>query len=93
MGAPAGAGLAGHLRASGPRGEPVPDSIAAIKHIQLGDVDQWVMIQGDNVSDPPSILLLGRPGMSETSLFPHCNAALEKSFRVAYWDRGAAVPR
>ena len=27
----------------------------------------------------------------EMSFFRHCNAALEKSFTVVYWDRGGAV--
>lgn len=75
----------------GPCGEPVPGSIAGIKYLQLGDVDQWVMIQGNNVSNPRLILPHGGPGMSETSFFRHCNAALEKSFTVVCWDRGTAV--
>lgn len=75
----------------GPRGEAVPGSIAEIKYLQPGDVDQLVMIQGDNVGNPPLILLHGGPGMSETSFCRHCNAALEKSFTVVHWDRGAAV--
>ena len=38
----------------GPRGEPAPDSIAEITYLQLGNDDQWVMVQGDNVSNRPS---------------------------------------
>ena len=75
----------------GPRAEAVPGSIAEIKYPQLGDVDQLVILQGDNVGNPPLILLHGGPGISDTSFFRHCNAALEKSFTVVYWDRGAAV--
>jgi pimeloyl-ACP methyl ester carboxylesterase len=68
----------------------VPGSIAEIKYLRLGGVDQWVMIRGEDVSNPALILLHGGPGMSETSFFRHCNAALEKSFTVVYWAN--AVP-
>jgi pimeloyl-ACP methyl ester carboxylesterase len=75
---------------SSPRGEPMPGSIAEVKYLRLGGVDQWVMIRGENVSNPQLILLHGGPGMSETSFFRHCNAALEKSFTVVYWDQRGA---
>jgi pimeloyl-ACP methyl ester carboxylesterase len=68
----------------------VPGSIAEIKYLRLGGVDQWVMIRGEDVSNPALILLHGGPGMSETSFFRHCNAALEKSFTVVYWDQRGA---
>ncbi|BDG02416.1 alpha/beta fold hydrolase [Anaeromyxobacter oryzae] len=75
----------------GPRGQPVPGSIAEIRYLRLGGLDQWVMIRGESVTNPPLILLHGGPGLSETALFRHFNAALEKTFTVVYWDqRGAA---
>ena len=64
--------------------------ITARRSLQLGDGDQ-LMIQGDNVGNPPLVLPHGGPRMSETSFFHHCNVALEKNFTVVYWDRGAAV--
>lgn len=84
----------------GPDGEPLPGSIAEIGYLRLGGVDQWVMIRGESVSNPPLILLHGGPGLTETFLFRHFNAPLERSFTVVYWDqRGAgksfdrAIPR
>jgi pimeloyl-ACP methyl ester carboxylesterase len=74
----------------GPHGEPLPESIAEIKYLRLGGVDQWVMIRGERVTNPPLVLLHGGPGMSETSFFRHCNAPLEKSFTVVYWDQRGA---
>lgn len=75
----------------GPRGEPVPGSIAEVRYLPLGGLDQWVMIRGESLANPPLILLHGGPGFTEMRLFRHFNAALEKSFTVVYWDqRGTA---
>jgi pimeloyl-ACP methyl ester carboxylesterase len=81
-------------------GAPIAGSIAKIAYRRLGGVDQWVMIRGENVANPPLIMLHGGPGFSETSFLRHFNAPLEKSFTVLYWDqRGAgksfdlAIPR
>src|SRR6187397_1252152 len=68
-------------------GEVLPQSIAEIRYYCLGGLDQWVMIRGENLANPPLILLHGGPGMTETQLFRHFNAPLEKSFTVVYWDQ------
>jgi pimeloyl-ACP methyl ester carboxylesterase len=74
----------------GPRGEPLPGSIAEVAYRRLGGVDQWVMIRGENLANPPLILLHGGPGLSETVFFRRFNAVLEKSFTVVYWDQRGA---
>lgn len=71
----------------GPRGEPVPDSIAEVQYLRLGGVEQWVMLRGESVTHPPLLLLYGGPGLTEMRLFRHFNAPLEKSFTVVYWDQ------
>lgn len=84
----------------GPHGEVVAGSVAEVAYRRLGGIDQWVMIRGESVANPPLILLHGGPGLSETGLFRYFNAPLERSFTVVYWDqRGAgksfdrAIPR
>jgi pimeloyl-ACP methyl ester carboxylesterase len=74
----------------GQRGEVVTGSIAEVAYRRLGGVDQWVMVRGESVANPPLILLHGGPGLSETVLFRHYNAALEKTFTVVYWDQRGA---
>jgi pimeloyl-ACP methyl ester carboxylesterase len=74
----------------GPRGELVSGSIAEIAFRRLGGIDQWVMIRGASVANPPLILLHGGPGLSETVLFRHFNAPLETAFTVVYWDQRGA---
>ena len=84
----------------GAHGEPLTGSVAEISRMRLGGVDQWVMIRGESIANPPLIVLHGGPGFSDTSFLRHFNASLEKSFTVVYWDqRGTgksfdpAIPR
>lgn len=71
----------------GPDGNVLMNSVAEAKYIRLGGVDQWVMIRGENVANPPLIVLHGGPGMSEMGFFRHYNAALERHFTVVHWDQ------
>src|SRR5262249_8338646 len=71
----------------GPKGEVVPGSIAEITYLHLGGLHQWVLIRGESLSNPLSILLHVGPGFSETHFFRHYNAPLEKTFTVVYWDQ------
>jgi pimeloyl-ACP methyl ester carboxylesterase len=71
----------------GPKGELVPGSIAEVAYLHLGGLDQWVMIRGESLTNPPLILLHGGPGFPETHFFRHFNAPLEKAFTVVYWEQ------
>jgi len=74
----------------GPHGEAVAGSIAEVAYRRLGGLDQWVMIRGQSVANPPLILLHGGPGWSETAFFRHFNAPLETCFTAVYWDQRGA---
>jgi pimeloyl-ACP methyl ester carboxylesterase len=76
------------FRAAG--GALLPGSIAESATMRLGDLDQWVMIRGANVSNPPLVLLHGGPGMPETAFFRCFNAPLENAFTVVYWEQRGA---
>lgn len=81
----------GHTPAfRGPHGELVSGSIAEVRWVELGGLDQWVMIRGENITNPVLILLHGGPGMSETSMFRGFNAVLETRYTVVYWDQRGA---
>lgn len=43
----------------GVTGEPLRDSIAEVSYRRLGGLDQWVMIRGESVVNPPLIMLHG----------------------------------
>jgi pimeloyl-ACP methyl ester carboxylesterase len=71
----------------GSKGEVVPGSIAEVSYLELGGVDQWVMMRGKSLTNPPLIILHGGPGFSDTSFFRWFNASLEQAFTVVYWDQ------
>jgi pimeloyl-ACP methyl ester carboxylesterase len=74
----------------GPKGERVPGSIAEIHPLRLGGIEQWVMVRGESITNPPLIILHGGPGFSDTGFFRAFNAPLEKIFTVVYWDQRGA---
>jgi pimeloyl-ACP methyl ester carboxylesterase len=81
-------------------GRVVPGSVATMRTIRIGGMEQRVLIRGRADTAPVLVVLHGGPGVSETGLFRHYDAALEDHFVVVYWDqRGAggsyrsAIPR
>ncbi len=77
-------------RFRGLQSEVVPGSIAEVNYLRLGGLEQWVMMRGESLTNPPLILLHGGPGMSEMRFFRHFNAPLEKSFTIVNWDQRGA---
>ena len=69
------------------RGRPVPGSVATMTDAVIGGVEQRLWFRALNVADPAVILLHGGPGASETALFRHYNADLERRFLMVYWDQ------
>ncbi|MGZ8815775.1 MAG: alpha/beta fold hydrolase [Mycobacterium sp.] len=67
-----------------------PGSVAEAGYCRLGGVDQWVLIRGQSLANPPLIHLHGGPGFSETRFFRHFNADLESRFTIVYWDQRGA---
>jgi proline iminopeptidase len=72
------------------QGDPVAGSVAEMRWLSLGGVDQSVVIRGRSRNAPILIWLHGGPGFPETGLFRRYNAVLEEHFLVVYWtQRGA----
>ena len=55
--------------------------------VTVGGVAQRLWFRGMDASSPAVILLHGGPGASETALFRHFNADLERHFLMVYWDQ------
>jgi len=67
-----------------------PNSIASLERIRIGDVDQYILIRGNDSSLPVLLFLHGGPGMPAMYLAHAFQPELEKEFVVVQWDRRAA---
>ncbi len=75
----------------GADGKLLAGSIAEVNYLRIGGIDQWVMIRGRTIANPPLIVLHGGPGMSEMRFLRHFGAPVEDDFTVVHWDqRGTA---
>lgn len=68
-------------------GRVLSRSVAEVGYLRLGDLDQWVMVRGENTANPVLVLLHGGPGFPEMQLFRHFNGELEKGFTCVYWEQ------
>ncbi|WP_264027855.1 alpha/beta fold hydrolase [Mycolicibacterium pyrenivorans] len=68
-------------------GGTVPQGVAEVGECRLGGVDQWVLVRGRELANPPLIHLHGGPGFSETRLLRHFNSDIENRFTVVYRDQ------
>jgi hypothetical protein len=75
----------------GPDGRVVRGSIAEVNYLRLGGVDQWVLIRGESLTNPPLILLHGWPGFSETHFFRRSMRRWRGSSRSSTGTSAAAV--
>jgi proline iminopeptidase len=71
-------------------GRPTAASIAEAGYLDIGGVDQWVMIRGRRLENPLLVVLHGGPGSPETALLRAVNAELENAYTVVYWEQRGA---
>ena len=65
-------------------------AIAAIEYIELGGVEQCVLMRSENVTNPILLFLHGGPGMPMMYLAHEFQRPLEEKFTVVQWDRRGA---
>ena len=66
-----------------------PTGVDSLEKIQLGGVDQWIQIRGQDRKKPILLFLHGGPGFPNMP-FAHVHAELEREFVVVQWDQRAA---
>jgi pimeloyl-ACP methyl ester carboxylesterase len=69
------------------RGRPIPGSIASLERVELGGVEQVILLRGHSVHNPILLMLHGGPGMPQMPLAHSFQRPLEKDFLVVQWDR------
>ena len=60
-----------------------------MRRIQLGGVEQTILVRGDSSANPVLLYLHGSPGVAEMP-FSYKNAELERDFVVVHWDQRGA---
>ncbi len=68
-------------------GKVVPGSIAKMERVKLGGVDQWIVIRGNNTTNPILLFLNGGPGGTQLAWHREYMGALEENFVVVYWEQ------
>ena len=71
-------------------GIDAPHAITDLTAIEIGGMDQWVMIRGDDRSNPVLLWLHGGPGAAQMPVHRAFNKELEKDFVVVHWDQRGA---
>lgn len=67
-----------------------PDGVAVLEPILLNGARQWLLVRGQDLSNPVVLFLHGGPGTSQLTQLRRQQAALEASFTVVAWDQRGA---
>ena len=67
-----------------------PDPVADLISIEIGGMDQWILIRGEDRSNPVLLWLHGGPGAAQMPVHRAYNKGLEKEFVVVHWDQRGA---
>ena len=71
-------------------GNIMANSVAKMKKITLGGVEQWILVRGHDLSNPVLLWLHGGPGAAQMPIAHYYNGDLEKEFIVVHWDQRGA---
>jgi len=71
-------------------GIDAPNAVTDLTVIEVGEMDQWVMIRGEDRSNPLLLWLHGGPGAAQMPVHRAFNKDMEKEFVVVHWDQRGA---
>ena len=75
---------------TGPEGNTLPASMATIEKVNLGNLDQYLIIRGADTTRPVMLFLHGGPGSPEIAIMEEMNPDLENDFLIVYWEQRGA---
>ncbi len=67
-----------------------PESIAVMEPVTLGGMEQWILIRGEDTTNPVLLWLHGGPGSPQMPLSHYLDGPLEEAFVVVHWDQRGA---
>ena len=74
------------------QGNIYPCSIAEVIKLNIGGVEQYLMIRGKNIQNPILLFVHGGPGQAEIGYIRAYQKTIEEHFTVVRWDqRGAGL--
>ncbi len=66
-----------------------PNGVAQGRFVEIGGIEQWIQIRGDDADNPVLLVLAGGPGNSLVPLVPVFRS-WERQFTVVQWDQRGA---
>jgi pimeloyl-ACP methyl ester carboxylesterase len=67
-----------------------PNGLAVLEQVPVNDIQQWVLIRSENVTNPVVLFVHGGPGTSWLTLMRKNTRRLEQYFTVVNWDQRGA---
>lgn len=71
-------------------GNTIQGSISTIEKVRIGGLDQYIIIRGEDSTNPVMLFLHGGPGSPEFAFMKTTNTAIEKDFVMVYWEQRGA---
>jgi len=75
---------------TGPDGLVLSKSISTIEKVNLGGVEQYLIIRGADSTKPVMLYLHGGPGSPEFTFMKITNTAIENDYVMVYWEQRGA---
>jgi|SRR5215469_2414964 len=67
-----------------------PNGIDSLEPVQIGGIQQWIEVRGQDVSNPILLFIHGGPGVAFIPMASAFQAPWEKTFTVVEWDQRGA---
>ncbi len=67
-----------------------PEGIAELLNLEIGGMEQWILIRGEDCSNPILLWLHGGPGAAQMPVHHAFTKELEQEFVVVHWDQRGA---
>lgn len=67
-----------------------PNGLNSLEAVQIGGIQQWIQVRGQNVNNPILLFLHGGPGIAFIPMAPAFQTPWEQSFTVVEWDQRGA---